>query len=89
MLVGSMTRSGHTNSADVSYGFRLLIGSQVVAFVSLLAKIHLGDMCYLCSIVCLCFDCGWCLEGVLLSQLPSKLDALRSGKQLQMLGDPA
>ena len=88
MLVGGMNRSGHTNSADVSHGFRLLVGSQAVTFERLLAEIHLSDMGCLCS-VCFCFGFGLWLEGVLLSQLPGELDALPSGKQLQMLGDPA
>ena len=86
MLVSGMTHSGHTNSADVGHGFRLLAGSQAVKFVCLLAKIHLDDMGCLCIVVCFCFGCGWCLEGMLLSHLPSKLDALPSGKQLEMLG---
>ena len=87
MLVGGMTRSGHTNSADVGHGFRSLGGSQAVTFERLLAEIHLSDMGCLCSVVCFCF--GLWLEDVLLSQLPGKLEALPSGKQLQMLGDPA
>ena len=89
MLVGSMTRYGNTNSADVSHGFRLLVGSQAVAFECLLAEIHLSDMGCLCSVVCFCFGFGWSLEDVLLSQLPGELDALPSGKQLRTLGDPA
>ena len=89
MLVGGMTRSGHTNSADVGHGFRLLVGNQAVTFVRLLAKIHLGDMGHLCSIVCFCFGFGLCSEDMLLLQLPGKVDALLSGKHLQMLGDPA
>ena len=89
MLVGGMTRSGHTNSADVGHGFRSLGGSQAVTFERLLAEIHLSDMGCLCSVVCFCFGFGWWLEDVLLSQLPGELDALPSGKQLQMLGDPA
>ena len=89
MLVGSMTHSGHTSSANVGDGLRLLVGSQAVTFECLLAKIHLGDMGCLCSVVCFCFGFGWWLEDVLLSQLPGKLDALPSGKQLRMLGDPA
>ena len=48
----------------------------------MLAEIHLSDMGCLCSVVCFCF--GLWLEDVLLSQLPGKLDALPSGKQLQM-----
>ena len=81
-----MTRSGHTNSADVGHGFRLLVGSQAVTFERLLAEIHLSDMGCLCSVVC--FGFGWWWEDMLPSQLPGKLDALPSGKPLQMLGDP-
>ena len=44
MLVGGMTHSGHTYSADVGHGFHLLVGSQAVTFERLLAEIHLGDM---------------------------------------------
>ena len=82
MLVGSMTRSGHTNSADVGHGFLLLVGSQAVTFEHLLAEIHLSDVGCLCSIVCFCFGFGWSLEDLLLSKLPGKLDALPSGKQV-------
>ena len=89
MLVGGMTRSGHTNSADVGHGFRSLGGSQAVTFERLLAEIHLSDMGCLCSVVCFCFGFGLWLEDVLLSQLPGELDTLPSGKQLRMLGDPA
>ena len=84
MLVSGMTHSGHTNSADVGHGFCLLVGSQAVTFERLLAEIHLSDMDCLCSVVCFCFGCGWCLEGMLLSRLPGELDTLPSGKQLQM-----
>ena len=87
MLVGGMTRSSHTNSADVGHGFRSLGGSEAVTFERLLAEIHFNDMGCLCSVVCFCF--GWSLEDRLLSQLPGKLDALPSGKQLRVLGDPA
>ena len=86
MLVGGMTRPGHTNSADVGHSFRLLVGSQAVTFERLLAEIHLSDMACLFSVVCFCF--GLWLEDVLLSQLPGELDALPSGTQLRMLGDP-
>ena len=89
MLVGGMTRSGHTNSADVGHGFRSLGGSQAVTFEGLLAEIHLSDMGCWCSVICFCFSFGFWLEDVLLSQLPGELDALPSGKQLRMLGDPA
>ena len=89
MLVGSMMRSGHTNSADVGHGFRSLVGSQAVTFERLLVETHLSNMGCLCSVICFCFGCGWSLEDVLLSQLPGELDALPSGKQLRMLGDPA
>ena len=89
MLVSGMTHSGHTNSADVGHGFRSPVGSPAVTFVRLLAKIHLGDMGCLCSIVCFFFGFGLCLEDMLLLQLPGELDALPSGKQLQVLGDPA
>ena len=89
MLVGGMTHSGHTNSADVGHGLRSLAGSQAVTFERLLAEIHLSDMGCLCSAVCFCFGFGLWLEDVLLSQLPGELDVLPSGKQLQMLGDPA
>ena len=91
MLVGGMIHSGHTNSADVGNGFRLPVGSQAVTFERLLAKIHLSDMGCLCSVVCFCygFGFGWCLEDVLLLQLPGELGALPSGKQLRRLGDPA
>ena len=84
-----MTHSGHTNSANVGHGFCLLVSSQEVTFECLLAKIHLGDMvvCVVLFVFVLVF--GWCLEDVLLSQLPGELDALPSGKQLRMLGDPA
>ena len=86
MLVGGVTHSGHTNSADVGHSFRSPVGSQAVTIVCLLAKIHLGDMGCLCSVVCFCFcfGFGWRLEGVLLSQLPGEVDALPSAKQLQM-----
>ena len=84
-----MTRSGHTNSADVCHGFRLLGGSQAVTSERLLVKNHLDYMGCLCSVVCFCFGFGLWLVGVLLSQLPGELDALPSGTQLQMLGDPA
>ena len=67
MLVGSMTHSGHTNSADVCHGFRLLVGSQAVTFERLLVETHLSDMGCLCSVVCFCFGFGWSLEDVLLS----------------------
>ena len=88
MLVDGMTHYSHTSSANVGHGFRSLAGSQAMAFVRLLAKMYLDDMGCFCSIVCFCCSCGWCLEGVLLSQLPGGLVALPSGKQLQMLGDP-
>ena len=91
MLVGGMTHSGHTNSADVGHGFRSLEGSQAVTFERLLAEIHLSDMGCWCSVVCFCFTFSfdlW-LEDMLLSQLPGELDALPSDKQLQMLRDPA
>ena len=89
MLVGGMTRSGHTNSADVGHAPPPPPPPPPVTFERLLAEIHLSDMGCLCSVVCFCFGFGWCLEDVLLSQLPGKLDALPSGKQLRMLGDPA
>ena len=89
MLVGAMTHSGPTNSANVGHGFHSLGGSQAVTFERLLAEIHLSDMGCLCSVVCFCFGFGLWLEDVLLSQLPGELDALPSGKQLRMLGDPA
>ena len=79
MLVSGMTRSGHTNSANVGHGFRLLGGSQAVTFERLLAENHLSDMGCLCSVICLCFGFGWCLEDVLLLQLPGKLGTLLSG----------
>ena len=88
MLVGGMTHYGYTNSADVGHGFHSPAGSQPVIFVRLLAKNHLDSMGCLCSIVCFYFGFGWCLGGVLLLQLQGELDALTSGKQLQMLGDP-
>ena len=80
MLVGGMTHSSHTNSADVGHGFRSPVGSQAVRFERLLAKIHLSDMGCWCSAVCFCFDFDWRLKDVFLSQLPGKLDALPSGK---------
>ena len=90
MLVGGMTHSSHTNSADVCCGFRLLVSNQVVTFECLLAEIHLSDIGCLCSAVGLCFAFGWNLEDVLLSQLPGELDALKGtdlrgsiGKELQ------
>ena len=89
MLVGGMTHLGHTNYADVGHGFHLPVGSQSTTFVHLLAKIHLGDMGCLVSVVCFCFGFSLWLEDMLLSQLPGELVALPSGKQLQMLGDPA
>ena len=89
MLVGGITHYGHTNFAAVGHGLCLPASSQAVTFARLLVKICLGDMGCLCSIVCFCFGCDGCLEGVLLSQLSGELDALLSGKQLQMLGDPA
>ena len=89
MLVGGMTHSGYTSSANVGHSFRLPVDSKALTFVHLLAKIHLDDMGCLGSVVCFCFGCGWYLEGVLLSQLPGKLDALPYGMQLQMLGDLA
>ena len=87
MLVSGMIHYGHINPANVGHGFCLPAGSQAVSLVCLLAKIHLDDMGYLCSVVC--FGFGWCLEGMLLLQLPGELGALPFGKQLQMLGDPA
>ena len=89
MLVGGMTHSGHTYCADVGHGFRSPVGSQAMKFERLLAKNHLSDMGCLCSVVCFCFGFGWWLEDMLLSQLPGELDAVPSGKQLRMLGDPA
>ena len=61
MLVGGMTHSGHTNSADVGHGFRSLGGSQAVTFERLLAEIHLGDMGCLCMlfVFVLVLVCGW------------------------------
>ena len=89
MLVTGMTHYDLTNSAIIVHGFHLPVGRQAVTFVRLLAKIHLGARGCLCSVVCFCFGFGWSLEDVLLSQLPGELDTLPSGKQLQLLGDPA
>ena len=89
MLVSGITYYGRTSFANVGHSFCLLVGSQAVTFECLLAEIHLSDMGCLCSVICCRCGFGWCLEDVLLSQLPGKLDALPSGKQLQMLGDPA
>ena len=78
------TLCAHNNSADVDHSFHMPANSQEATFACLLAKNYLDDMGCCCSVVCFCFGC-WCfLEDMFQSKLPSGLDALPSGRQMEM-----